>query len=270
MRHPLVLTLLLAALAPAWADDAKPAEAAASANKPVATVNGREIPPLYGELAKQTLLSQGAPNDANLDARVRDALINQELLSRAAIEKGLDKSPRLAASLDMMRREQLSKVYLEDYLKTHQVTDDEIKAEYDKAKASTTGNEYKARHILVKTEAEAKGIIAQLGKKAPFEKLAKEKSKDMGSAKNGGDLGWNIPGNYVKEFSEAMQELKKGEITKSPVKTDFGWHVIKLDDVRPVQFPALDDRVKNEIRKQLQQRRVHDAVLELRNKAKIE
>ncbi|KAB2314069.1 peptidylprolyl isomerase [Betaproteobacteria bacterium SCN2] len=259
MKHPLVLTLLLVTLAPAFAQDAKP----------IATVNGREIPAIYGDMAKQTLLSQGAPNDANLDARAREALINQELLSRAAIDKGLDKNPRLVAAMEMLRREQLTKAYLEDYVKNHPVTDAEIKAEYDKAKAAAGGNEYKARHVLVKTEAEAKAIIAQLDKKVAFDKLAREKSLDKGSAKNGGDLGWNVPGTFVKAFGEAMQKLKKGETTKVPVQTQFGWHVIRLDDMRPTQFPALDT-VKNEVRQQVEQKRVRDAITELRAKAKIE
>ena len=258
MKHPLVLTLLLAVMAPALAQD-----------KPIATVNGREIPAAYGDMAKQTLLSQGAPNDANLATRAREALINQELLSRAAIDKGLDKNPKLVAAMEMMRREQLAKAYLEDYVVAHPVTDAEIKSEYDRAKAAAGGSEYKARHILVKTEAEAKAIIAQLNKKVAFDKLAKEKSIDKGSAVNGGDLGWNIPGSFVKEFGEAMQKLKKGEITKAPVQSQFGWHVIKLDDLRPTQFPALDE-VKNEVRQQIQQKRVRDAITELRAKAKVE
>jgi peptidyl-prolyl cis-trans isomerase C len=238
-------------------------------DKPIATVNGREIPAAYGDMAKQTLLSQGAPNDANLATRAREALINQELLSRAAIDKGLDKNPKLVAAMEMMRREQLAKAYLEDFVVTHPVTDAEIKSEYDKAKAAAGGSEYKARHILVKTEAEAKAIIAQLNKKVAFDKLAKEKSIDKGSAVNGGDLGWNIPGSFVKEFGEAMQKLKKGETTKAPVQSQFGWHIIKLDDMRPTQFPALD-AVKNEVRQQIQQKRVRDAITELRAKAKVE
>jgi peptidyl-prolyl cis-trans isomerase C len=265
MKHPLVLSLLLFSLAPAWADDAKPA----ADNKPVATVNGREIPAIYGDMAKQTLLSQGAPNDDKLAVRAREALINQELLSRAAIDKGLDKNPKLIAAMEMLKREQLSKAYLEDYVKNHPVTDAEINAEYEKAKAAAGSLEYKVRHILVKTEAEAKAIIAQLDKKAAFDKLAKEKSKDPGSAKNGGDLGWNVPGSFVKEFGDAMQGLKKGEYTKTPVKTDFGWHIIKMDDTRPIKLPPLDE-VKGEIRHQVQQKRVREALTELRAKAKIE
>jgi peptidyl-prolyl cis-trans isomerase C len=259
MKHPLIFTLLLAVIGPVWANEAKP----------VATVNGREIPAIYGEMAKQTLLSQGAPNDANLAVRAREALINQELLSRAAIDKGLDKDPKLAAAMEMLRREQLSKAYLEDYVKNHPPTEEEIKADYDKAKAAAGSSEFKARHILVKTEAEAKDIIAQLNKKVSFEKLAKEKSLDPGSAKNGGDLGWNVPSAFVKEFGDALQSLKKGEITKTPVQTSFGWHVIKLEDVRPLKFPSLEE-VKGQIIQQLQQKRVREAIAELRAKAKIE
>lgn len=259
MKHPLIFTLLLAVLAPAFAQDAKP----------IATVNGREIPAIYGDIAKQTLLSQGAPNDASLAARARDALINQELLSRAALDKGLDKNPKLVAAMEIMRREQLAKAYLEDYISSHPVSDAEIQAEYDKAKAAAGSNEYKARHILVKTEAEAKAIIAQLDKKVPFDKLAKEKSIDKGSAVKGGDLGWNVPGSFVKEFGDAIQKLKKGELTRTPVQSQFGWHVIRLDDMRPTQFPTLDS-VKNEVRQQLQQKHARDAMADLRSKAKIE
>ncbi len=141
MKKILFATLLLASLPAYPADD----------GKPIATVNGREIPAIYGDLARQNLLQQGAPNDANLNARVKEALINQELLSRAAIEKGLDKNPRLAAAMEMLRREQLTKAYLEDYVRSRPVTDAEIQGEYDKAKANAAGNtEYKVSHILVK------------------------------------------------------------------------------------------------------------------------
>lgn len=260
MKHTLIFALLAATLTPVFAADD---------GKPVAVVNGREIPAIYGEMAMKTLLSQGAPNDASLATRAREALVNQELLSRAAIDKGLDKAPRMAAALEMLRREQLTKAYLEDYVKTHQVTDAEIKTEYDKAKAAATGNEYKARHILVKTEAEAKAILAQLGKKVPFDKLAKEKSVDPGSAKNGGDLGWSVPDGFVKEFGAAMVALKKGETSKAPVQTKYGFHILKLEDVRPIQVPPLEE-VKSDISRQLQQKRVREAITALRDKAKIE
>ena len=258
MKHTLIFALLVTSMAPVFAAD----------EKPIAVVNGREIPAIYGEMARNTLLSQGAPNDANLATRAREALINQELLSRAAIEKGLDKAPKMAAALEMLRREQLTKAYLDDYIKSRPVTDAEVKSEYEKAKAAATGNEYKLRHILVKTEADAKTVVAQLGKKAAFDKLAKEKSQDPGSAKNGGDLGWNVPDAFVKEFGDALAALKKGETSK-PVQTKYGFHIIKLEDVRPIQIPPLAE-VKGDISRQIQQKRLREAIAALRDKAKIE
>ncbi|MDQ1315625.1 MAG: peptidyl-prolyl cis-trans isomerase [Pseudomonadota bacterium] len=275
MRVALLPSLILLALSPlALAQDPAPATApvvaapAADAGKPLAVVNGKEIPALYSELIKREI-AQGQPDSPQLDARVRDSLINLELLSRAALDKGLEKEPRLAAMLDIRRKDQLAKAYLEDYVKTHPVTDAEIQTTYDKAKEQPVEPEYRARHILVKTEAEAKKIIASLGKKAKFEDLAKKQSADTGSAKNGGDLNWSARNAFVKEFSDALAGLKKGETTKTPVKTQFGYHVIRLDDVRQPEFPALD-AVRGEIIKQLQSQRVRDAIAESRAGAKIE
>jgi peptidyl-prolyl cis-trans isomerase C len=149
------------------------------------------------------------------------------------------------------------------------VTDAEIQALYDKAKSEAVEPEYRARHILVKTEAEAKKIIADLGKKAKFEDLARKLSKDPGSAKNGGALDWSDRRAFVPEFSEALAALKKGETTRTPVKTQFGYHVIRLDDTRQPQLPPLD-AVRGEIVKQLQQQRVREAVTAARAGAKIE
>jgi peptidyl-prolyl cis-trans isomerase C len=276
MRLAPLPTLILLALAPlAQAQTPAPATTspaattpAVNANKPLAVVNGKEIPALHGELIKREM-AQGQPDSPQLDTRVRDSLINLELLSRAALDKGLDKEPNLAAAMDIRRKDLLAKAYLEDYVKAHPVTDAEIQAAYDKAKAGPIEPEYRARHILVKTEAEAKKIIADLGKKANFEDLAKKHSQDPGSAKNGGALDWSNRGAFVKEFSDAMAGLKKGEITKTPVKTQFGYHVIRLDETRQPQLPPLD-AVRGEITKQLQQQRVRDAIAAARADAKIE
>ncbi|MGK2952855.1 MAG: peptidylprolyl isomerase [Thiobacillus sp.] len=259
----LIPALILLAFAPL-----SQAQTVADPGKPLAVVNGKEIPALYGELVKREM-AQGQPDSTQLDARVRDSLVNLELLSRAALDKGLDKEPRLAAALDIRQKDQLAKAYLEDYVKTHPVTDTEIQAAYDQAKAKPVEPEYHARHILVKTEAEAKKIIASLGKKAKFEDLAKKLSKDPGSAQNGGDLNWSDRGAFVKEFSDALAGLKKGEITKTPVKTQFGYHVIRLDDVRQPEVPPLD-AVRGEIVKQLQNQRVRAAISAARAGAKIE
>lgn len=271
MRLALLPALMLLALSP-LAQAQAPAPAAATpavdANKPLAVVNGKEIPALYGELVKREM-AQGQPDSPQLDARVRDSLINLELLSRAALDKGLDKDPNLAAALEIRRKDQLAKAYLEDYVKAHPVTDAEIQATYDKAKAEAVEPEYRARHILVQTEAEAKKIIADLGKKAKFEDLAKKLSKDPGSAKNGGALDWSDRRAFVPEFSDALAGLKKGETTKTPVKTQFGYHVIRLDDTRKPQMPPLDT-VRGEIVKQLQQQRIRDAIAATRAGAKVE
>jgi peptidyl-prolyl cis-trans isomerase C len=270
---PALILLSLSPLAQAQAPaptTATPAVAspAVDPNKPLAVVNGKPIPALYGELIKAQL-AQGQPDSPQIDARVRDSLISLELLSRAAIDKGLDKDPRVAATLEMSRQDQLAKVYLEDYVKTHPVTDAEVQAAYDKAKAEATAPEYRARHILVKTEAEANKLIADLNKKAKFEDLAKKYSKDPGSAKNGGALDWSDRRAFVPEFSEALASLKKGETTKTPVKTQFGYHIIRLDDTRQPKLPPLD-AVRGEVVKQVQQQRVRDAITAARASAKIE
>ena len=272
MRVALLPALILLALTPlAQAQTPAPAAPApaAAANKPLAVVNGKPIPALYGELIKREM-AQGQPDSPQLDARVRESLVNLELLSRAAVDKGLDKEPNLAAALDIRRKDQLAKAYLEDYVKTHPVTDAEIQATYDKAKAQPMEPEYRAHHILVKTEAEAKKLIAELGsKKAKFEDLAKKYSQDPGSAKNGGALDWSDRRAFVPEFSNALASLKKGETTQTPVKTQFGYHIIRLDDTRTPKLPPLD-AVRGEIVKQIQQERIRDAITAVRTGAKIE
>lgn len=274
MRRALLPALILLSLAPlAQAQTAAPSAPAPTApaidsGKPLAVVNGKEIPALYGELVKREM-AQGQPPSPELEARVRESLVNLELLSNAAVAKNLHKDPQLAAALDIRRKDQLAKAYLEDYVKAHPVTDAEIQATYDKAKAGPVEPEYRARHILVKTEAEAKKIIADLGKKAKFEDLAKKHSQDPGSAKEGGALDWSNRGAFVKEFSDAMASLKKGETTKTPVKTQFGYHIIRLDDTRKPVLPPLES-VREEIVKQLQQLRIRDAIVAARANAKIE
>lgn len=266
MRIALIPSLALLALVP-LAHAQSPA--ADDAGKPLAVVNGKAIPPVYGELVKREM-SQGQPDSPQLDARVRESLINLELLSRAAMDKGLDKEPRLAAAIDIRRKDQLAKAYLEDYVKAHPVTDAEVQATYDKAKSEEKIDpEYRARHILVKTEAEAKKVMAELAKKAKFEDLAKKFSKDPGSAPNGGALDWSDRGTYVKEFSDALASLKKGETTKAPVKTQYGYHIIKLEDIRQPKIPPLE-AVRGEIIKQAQQLRVRDAIAAVRASAKVE
>lgn len=273
MRIAPLTALILLSLAPlaqaqAPATDAKPVAAAAT-NAPLAVVNGKPIPALYGEVV-QKQMAQGQPNSPQLETRVRDSLINLDLLSQAALEKGMEKDPRVAATLAIGRMDQLAKAYLEDYVKAHPITDAEIKSTYDKAKADAVDPEYLAYHILVPNEAEAKKLIADINsKKITFSDAAKKYSKDPGSAKNGGKLDWTDRRALVPEFSTAMTGLKKGEMTQKPVKTQFGWHIIRLDDTRKPQIPPLDS-VRGEITQRLQQQRVLQAIEALRAKAKIE
>ncbi|MHB8915245.1 MAG: peptidylprolyl isomerase [Thiobacillus sp.] len=259
----IVSALLITSPSAVYAADAKPA------TTPIAVVNGKEIPAIYGDLMKREMIAQGQPDNAQLQTRIRESLINMEILSRAAIEKGLDKDPSLSAALDIQRKNTFAKAYLEDYVKTHPISDAEIQAEYDRAKTAASPNEYRVRHILVKTEDEAKKVLSELNKNGKFADLAKKYSLDPGSAKNGGDLNWADPNAFVKEFSDALVSLKKGEVTKTPVKTQFGYHKLKLEDVRPSKIPALAD-VKGEVQKQLQQKRVRDAITAARTSAKVE
>ena len=156
-----------------------------------------------------------------------------------------------------------------DFQKKNPVTDAEVKAEYDKFVAANSGKEYRARHILVEKEDEAKALIAELKKGAKFEDLAKAKSKDPGSGANGGDLDWAAAASYVPEFSEAMVKLEKGQLTDAPVKSQFGWHVIRLDDVRQAELPKLEE-VKSQIVQQLQGQKLNQFQQTLREKAKIQ
>ena len=258
-----VSAVLITSTSTVYAADAK------TATTPIAVVNGKEIPSIYGDIMKREMIAQGQPDNAQLQTRIRESLINMEILSRAAIEKGLDKDPSLSAAIDIQRKNTFAKAYLEDYVKTHPISDAEIQAEYDRAKAAASPNEYRVRHILVKTEDEAKKVLSELNKKGKFPDLAKKYSLDPGSAKNGGDLNWADPNAFVKEFSDALVSLKKGEVTKTPVKTQFGYHILKLEDVRPSKIPALAD-VKGEVQKQLQQKRVRDAITAARTSAKVE
>jgi peptidyl-prolyl cis-trans isomerase C len=169
----------------------------------------------------------------------------------------------------MNRQTILIRELFADFQKKNPVTDEEIKAEYDRFAAANAGKEYRARHILVEKEDQAKALIAQIKKGAKFEDLAKKNSKDPGSGANGGDLDWANAGSYVKEFSDALVTLTKGKVSEAPVKTQFGYHVIRLDDVRDAQLPKFDE-VKPQIAQQMQQQKIGKYQEELRAKAKIE
>ncbi|TFW28946.1 peptidylprolyl isomerase [Massilia horti] len=234
----------------------------------VATVNGKPIPASKVDQVVKQVVAQGKATDS---AQLRDAikrdLIGREVLIQEADKQGIGNRADVKTAIDNARQSIIINAMLADYVKKNPVSDAEIKAEYDRYKAQVGDKEYHARHILVGTEEEAKAIIAKLKGGAKFEELAKQ-SKD-GSANNGGDLDWASPASYVPEFSKAMVALQKGAITETPVKTQFGYHVIKLEDVRPAKLPALEE-VKQQVAESLQQRKLAAYRDQLMKKAKIQ
>jgi peptidyl-prolyl cis-trans isomerase C len=245
------------------------ASASASAGAVAATVNGTPISMARLDQIMKQQAMQGMPDNAETRKMVIDKLAMQMLVAQAATDKGLDKSTEVTDELEMAKQGILAQAYVQDYMKSNTVTDDVLKAKYDEFKEKN-GKEYKAHHILVKTEDEAKDIIAQL-KKDPksFESIAKAKSQDPGSAPKGGDLGWFNVGTMVPEFSAATAKLEKGKFTETPVKTQFGYHVIELDDTRAANIPSLD-QIKPQFTQQIQQDNLKKMIEDMKSKAKIE
>jgi peptidyl-prolyl cis-trans isomerase C len=241
----------------------------AGGREAIATVNGVAVPKARMELMMQQQTARGAPDNEQTRAALRENLINREIVAQEASRAGLAKSAEVQTELELARQEVLINAYIGDYVKKHPVTDAEVQKEYDRVKAQNGDKEYKARHILVETEDQAKGLISDLKKGAKFEDLAAKNSKDTGTKDRGGDLDWNVPSVFDKQFSDAMVKLDKGKFTDAPVHTRFGYHVIQLDDVRQVKFPALAE-VKPRIQQQLAQNRVGELIRGLRAKAKVE
>jgi peptidyl-prolyl cis-trans isomerase C len=235
----------------------------------LAVVNGKPIPMSLVDALAQQVARSGRQITPEMMEELKKAVIDRELLVQEAQKQGLDGTPDFKAQMEFTRDSLLIRDLVGNYQKNNPVTDAEIKAEYDKFVANNAGKEYRARHILVEKEDEAKAIIAQLKKGAKFEAIAKKQSKDPGSGANGGDLDWAAPGNYVKELSDAMVKLAKGKFTETPVKTQFGYHIIRLDDVREAQLPKLED-IKPQITQQLGQQKLMKFQEDLRAKAKIE
>jgi peptidyl-prolyl cis-trans isomerase C len=246
----------------------KPAAKPAAA-KPLATVNGVPVPQSRADYLMQQQLQRGGADTEQMRGMVRDELVNREIIMQEAQKAGIAKQPEVQTQLDMARQEIIVGAYLRDYARKHPVTDADIQKEYDKAKAQHGDKEYKARHILVETEDQAKALIAELKKGGKFDDLAAKNSKDTGSAQRGGDLDWNVPATYDKQFSDAMVKLEKGKYTDTPVRTRFGFHIIQLDDVRPAKFATLAE-VKPRIQQMLVQNKIEELVRGLRAKAKIE
>lgn len=246
----------------------------------VAIVNGKPVPKArldalaeqINEQAKRT--GQSVPPD--LEKQLREEIVAREIFMQEAQRRGIEASPGFRAKMDLARQSVMINELFADYQEKNKVTDAEAKAEYDRVVGSQApaagAKEYKARHILVETEDEAKAIIAQLKKGGKFDDIAKKQSKDPGSGAQGGDLGWANPQGYVPEFAEALGKLGKGQLTDAPVKSQFGYHVIRVDDVREAKAPELPsfEQVKPQIVQQLQQQKLVKFQEDLRAKAKIE
>ncbi|AVR96931.1 peptidylprolyl isomerase [Pseudoduganella armeniaca] len=252
----LLLALIAVAAAPAFAQN-------------VATVNGKAIPATRLDAVVKQVTAQGKqPDSPQLRDAIKKDLIAREVLVQEADKQGYSNKPDVKQALENTRQSIVINAMLADYVKKNPVKDADIKAEYDKYKASVGDKEYHARHILVGTEKEAQDIIAKLKGGAKFEELAKQ-SKDTGSAANGGDLDWASPGNFVKPFSDAMVALKDGQVTDKPVQSQYGYHVIKLEGSRAAKVPALDE-VKSQIEQALTQKKIAAYRDELVKKAKVQ
>jgi peptidyl-prolyl cis-trans isomerase C len=232
-------------------------------------VNGVTIPKSRIDAMNKELTAQGQPDTPDRQNAVKEELVNREVLAQAATKRGLDKNPDIAAQMEMARQAVLVRALFESEVKANPISDAELQKQYEAFKGSMGDSEYKVRHILVDKEDDAKSIIAELNRGGDFAKIAKDKSKDPGSKDNGGDLDWGPSARYVKPFSDAMMALKKGQTTSTPVKTDFGFHVIRLDDVRPLKVPSFDE-IKEQFRQRAQQAQIQKFVMDLRTKAKVE
>ena len=260
MHNPskLVVALLTGALLSA---------SALAAGNAFVTVNGVAVSQNTANIFIAEQKAQGAPDTPEVKNALRERLIQRELLIQEAKKAGLDKKPEISAQAEAARQNVYVNAYLQDYVKKNPISDAQLKAQYETIKAQLGNTEYKARHILVVAEADAKAIIDNLKKGAKFDELAKQ-SIDPGSKDKGGELDWASAGNFVKPFSDALTALTKGKYTETPVKSDFGYHVIMLDDTRPLTVPAFEE-IKPRLLQQAQGQQVNKMVEALRAKAKV-
>lgn len=234
----------------------------------VAIVNGKPVPTSRVDALSNQLAKTGRPVTDEVKAQIKEEVITREVFMQEAQKRGLAASQDFKEQMELARQTILIRELFADFQKKSPVTDADLKAEYDKFTAANSGKEYSARHVLVDKEDEAKDIVARLKKGEKFEDIAKKMSKDPGSGANGGDLGWSTAANYVPEFSQAMVKLEKGQLTETPVKTQFGWHVIRLEDTREAKLPSFEE-LKPQIAQQMQQAKLAEFQSDLRKKAVI-
>ncbi|MGF6920887.1 peptidylprolyl isomerase [Paraburkholderia sp. 40] len=235
----------------------------------IAVVNGTPIPKSRADALIQQLVHQGQQNTPQLQQAVREELVNREILMQEALRRGLPNRPDVKAQIAVAQQTVVLRALIEDFVKNNQPTDAEVTARYNVLVKDAGGKEYHLHHILVDNEQQAKDLIAKIKAGASFENLAKQYSKDPGSGKNGGDLDWSDPKAYVPEFADAATHLQKGQITDTPVHTQFGWHIIRVDDIRAVTPPPLE-QVRAQIVQQIQQEKLQAFEENLRKNAKIQ
>ena len=236
----------------------------------IATVNGKAITQQQLDQFVKLLASQGAQDTPELRTQVKQEMVNRLVAVQAAEKAGIDKKPEVTQEIELARQGILVRALMADHLEKNPITDSKVQAEYNEIKKSQAGKkEYKLRHILVDDEKAAQDLIAQIkAKKTSFADAAKNNSKDPGSGKNGGELGWGPASNYVPEFADAVESLKKGQMSDAPVKTQFGWHIIEVEDTRDIKFPELAE-VKPQIEEMLRQQQLADFQDQLIKKATI-
>jgi peptidyl-prolyl cis-trans isomerase C len=235
----------------------------------IAVVNGTPIPKARADALVQQLVQQGQQDSPQLQMAVREELVNREILMQEAIREGIPNNPDVKAQIAVAQQTVVLRALIQNFVKNNQPTDAEVKARYDQLTKDAGGSEYHLHHILVPDEQQAKDIIAKIKAGASFEDMARQYSKDPGSAKNGGDLDWSDPKAYVPEFAAAAEHLQKGQMTDTPVHTQFGWHIIRVDDIRPVTPPPLE-QVRPQIVQQIQQEKLQAFEENLRKQAKIQ
>jgi peptidyl-prolyl cis-trans isomerase C len=264
------LALTLPALASAQLPGKEPAKPAAiPATGPVATVNGVAIPRQRMDMILRIQKERGGTDNDQVRGQVRELLINNELLNQEAVRSGLTKKSELQQQLELSRAEVIANAMIQEHLRARPVAAGDVQKEYDRLKTESGSREYKVRHILVASEEDAKSVIAELKKGGKFEDIAQKRSIDEGTKPRGGELDWTPPGNLEKSFADAMVKLEKGKMSETPVRTRYGFHVLRLDDVRELKFPELE-QVRNQIQQRLLQVRIETFLRDLRAKAKIE
>ncbi|MBB5415513.1 peptidyl-prolyl cis-trans isomerase C [Paraburkholderia atlantica] len=235
----------------------------------IAVVNGTPIPKSRADALIQQLVHQGQQDTPQLQQAVREELVNREILMQEALRRGLPNRPDIKAQIAVAQQTVVLRALIEDFVKNNQPTDAEVTARYNALVKDAGGKEFHLHHILVDNEQQAKDLIAKIKAGASFEDLARQYSKDPGSGKNGGDLDWSDPKAYVPEFADAAAHLQKGQMTDTPVRTQFGWHIIRVDDIRAVTPPPLE-QVRAQIVQQIQQEKLQAFEENLRKNAKIQ